>query len=64
LVASITNKNKSRKDKLTLLVVSATFFDQYQFTVAQVDLNHSDILDENSVKAIKLSIEFSNECHE
>jgi hypothetical protein len=29
-----------------------------------VNLNHSNILDENSIEVIKLSIEFFNECHE
>jgi hypothetical protein len=28
-----------------------------------MDLNHSNILDENLVKAVKLSIEFSDKCH-
>jgi hypothetical protein len=64
LAASIINENKLRKDKSILLIISAIFFNQYQSTAAQIDLNHSDISDENSVKIIKLPIEFSNECHE
>jgi hypothetical protein len=59
-----TNKNKTRKDKSTPLIISATFFNQYQSTVIQIDLDHSDISDENSVKAIELPIKFSNKCHE
>jgi hypothetical protein len=31
---STTNENKSRKNKSALLVISATFFNQYQFTAA------------------------------
>jgi hypothetical protein len=60
----IINKNKFRKDKSTSLIISAIFFNQYQFTAAQIDLNYSDISDENLVKVIELSIEFSDECHE
>jgi hypothetical protein len=30
---SITNENKSRKNKSILLIISAIFFNQYQFTV-------------------------------
>jgi hypothetical protein len=29
-----------------------------------MNLDHSDILDEDLVEVIKLSIEFSDECHE
>jgi hypothetical protein len=61
---STTNKNKIRKNKSILLIVSAIFFDQYQFIAIQIDLNHSDISDENLVKTMKLLIEFSNECYE
>jgi hypothetical protein len=59
-----TNKNKIRKNKSTPLIISIIFFDQYQFTATQIDLNHSNISDENSVKVMKLPIEFFNECHE
>jgi hypothetical protein len=58
------NENKIRKDKSTPLIISAIFFDQHQSTAAQINLDHSNISDENSVKIIELSIEFSNECHE
>jgi hypothetical protein len=61
---STTNKNKIKKNKSTSLIISAIFFDQHQFTAIQIDLNYSDILDEDSVKAIKLPIKFSDECHE
>jgi hypothetical protein len=64
LTAPTTNENKSRKNKSTLLVISATFFNKHQFTAAQMDLDHTDILDENSLEIIKLSIEFSDKCHE
>jgi hypothetical protein len=64
LAAPTTNESKFKKDKLILLVVSATFFDQHQFTVIQVDLDHTDISDENLVKVIELSIKSSDECHE
>jgi hypothetical protein len=61
---STTNENKIKKNKSTLLIISATFFDQYQSIAIQIDLNHSNTSDEDSIKAIKLPIEFSNECHE
>jgi hypothetical protein len=64
LAASITNENKFKKDMSILLIVSAIFFDQYQFTVIQMDLDHSNISDEDSVKIIKLLIEFFNKYHE
>jgi hypothetical protein len=61
---STTNKNKIRKNKSTLLVISAIFFNQHQPTAIQIDLDHSDTSNENSVKVIELSIESSDECHE
>jgi hypothetical protein len=61
---SITNKNKSRKNKSISLIISTTFFDQYQFIVIQINLDYSDILNENLIKVIELLIEFSNEYHE
>jgi hypothetical protein len=59
-----TNENKIRKDKSTPLVISVIFFDQHQSTATQVDLDYSNILDEDSIKTMKLSIEFSDKCHE
>jgi hypothetical protein len=61
---STTNKNKIRKNKSTPLVVLATFFDQHQSTATQINLNHSDTSDEDSIKTIELPIESSDECHE
>jgi hypothetical protein len=61
---SIINENKSRKDKSTSLIISVIFFNQHQSIATQIDLDYSDISDENSVKVIKLSIKFSDECHE
>jgi hypothetical protein len=61
---STTNENKSRKNKSILLIISAIFFNQHQSTVTQIDLNHSDTLIENSMKIIKLLIEFSDKYHE
>jgi hypothetical protein len=61
---STINENKFRKNKSTPLIILATFFDQYQSTVIQVNLDHSDILDENPVKAIKLLIKFSDKYYE
>jgi hypothetical protein len=61
---SKTNENKIRKNKSTPLIILATFFDQYQFTAAQINLDHSNISDEDSMKTIELPIEFFNECHE
>jgi hypothetical protein len=46
------------------LVISAIFFDQHQFIVALMNLDHSNISDEDLVEVIKLSIEFSDEYHE
>jgi hypothetical protein len=64
LAAPTTNESKSRKDKSTPLVISATFFNQHQPTATQVNLNHTDISGEDSIKTIELPIEFSDECHE
>jgi hypothetical protein len=64
LIAPITNENKFRKDKSISLIVSAIFFNQYQPTAIQINLNYSNTLNENSVEIIKLSIEFSNKYHE
>jgi hypothetical protein len=61
---STINKNKIKKNKSTSLIISAIFFDQYQFTAAQIDLDYSDISDENSIKTMKLLIKFSDEYHE
>jgi hypothetical protein len=61
---STINENKIKKNKSTPLIISATFFNQYQFTATQIDLDYSDISDEDSVKVIELPIEFSDECHE
>jgi hypothetical protein len=58
------NESKSRKNKSTSLIISAIFFDQHQSIVIQMNLNHSDTLDENLMKVIELWIKFSNECHE
>jgi hypothetical protein len=46
------------------LIISAIFFNQYQLTAVQMDLDYTDISNEDSVKAIELSIEFSDECYE
>jgi hypothetical protein len=51
---STTNENKSRKDKSTSLIVSATFFNQYQSTATQIDLDHSDTLNENLMKIVRI----------
>jgi hypothetical protein len=59
-----TNENKIRKNKSILLIVSATFFDQHQSTAVQIDLDHSDTSNENSVKIMELSIKFSDKCYE
>jgi hypothetical protein len=64
LAAPTTNESKTRKNKSTLLIISAIFFNQYQPTAAQMDLNYTNISNENSVKIIKLSIKSSDECHE
>jgi hypothetical protein len=61
---SITNKNKSKKDKSILLIILATFFNQYQSTVIQVDLDYSDILDEDLMEITELLIEFSDKYYE
>jgi hypothetical protein len=61
---SIINENKIRKNKSTPLIILTTFFDQHQFIVTQINLNHSNISDEDSVKIIELSIESSNKYHE
>jgi hypothetical protein len=61
---STTNENKIKKNKSTPLIISATFFDQYQSIAIQIDLDHSDTSDENLVKVIELPIESSNKCHE
>jgi hypothetical protein len=58
------NENKIKKNKSTSLIISAIFFNQHQPTVIQIDLNHSNTLNENSVKIIELPIESSNKCHE
>jgi hypothetical protein len=59
-----TNENKSRKDKSTPLIILTTFFNQNQPTAAQIDLDHSDTSNENSIKIIKLPIKSSDKCHE
>jgi hypothetical protein len=64
LAAPTINKNKYRKDKSILLIISITFFNQHQSTAAQMNLDYTDISNENSVKIIKLPIESSDECHE
>jgi hypothetical protein len=61
---SIINENKVRKNKSILLIISAIFFDQYQSTAIQIDLDYSDISDEDLMKTIELPIKFSNKCHE
>jgi hypothetical protein len=61
---STINKNKIKKNKSTLLVISAIFFNQHQPTVIQINLNHSDTSNENSVKAIELPIKSSDKYHE
>jgi hypothetical protein len=63
LAVSTTNRNKFKKNKSTLLIISATFFNQYQFIATQIDLDHSNTSDENSIKIIKLLIESSDKYH-
>jgi hypothetical protein len=59
-----TNENKSRKNKSTSLIVSAILFNQYQFIAIQINLDYSDISDEDSMKTIELLIETSDKYHE
>jgi hypothetical protein len=51
------------KNKSIPLIISAIFSNQHQYIVIQVDLDHSEISDEDSVKITKLLIEFSDKCH-
>jgi hypothetical protein len=64
LAAPTTNENKFRKDKSILLIVSAIFFNQYQSTAIQMDLDYSDISDEDSIEVIELLIKSSDKYHE
>jgi hypothetical protein len=64
-MAASTTESKSKKDKVTPLVLSAVFFIQQQPIAAKMDLDQTDIQDdEDSVEAIEPPIESSDECHE